>query len=73
MNVATQAQARNNLMINEESQTERSSRNTWKARRQRQKAAHARKLQEQKDKSDNEVVKKQQQERKHREGSVLVE
>ena len=44
MNVVTQAQARNNLMINEETQTERSLSNTWKARRQRQKAAQACKI-----------------------------
>ena len=39
VNVVTQAQARHNPMINEETQIERSLRNTWKARRQRQKAA----------------------------------
>ena len=33
LNVVTQDQARNNPMINEKTQMERSSRNTWKARR----------------------------------------
>ena len=33
VNVVTQAQARDNLMTNKETQTERSSRNTWKPRR----------------------------------------
>ena len=35
VNVVTQAQPKNNPMINKETQTEKSSRNTWKARRQR--------------------------------------
>ena len=35
MTVVTQAQARNNTMINKETQTKKSFRNTWKARRQR--------------------------------------
>ena len=52
VNVVTRAQARNNPGINEETQTERSSRNSWKARRQRRKTAQTRKLQELKDKSD---------------------
>ena len=39
VNVVTRAQARNNPMRNKETQMERSSNNTWKARRQRQKAA----------------------------------
>ena len=58
MNVVTQAQARNNPMIKKETQMEKSLRRTWKARRQRQKAAQACKLQEENAKSDNEVVKK---------------
>ena len=60
-------------MINEVTQMERSSRNTWKARRQRRKAIQACKLQEENAKFDNEVVKKQQQEEKCKEGLVLVE
>ena len=45
-------------MINEETQTKRSSRNTWKARRNRQKVAQAHKIQEENANFDNEVVKK---------------
>ena len=71
VNVVTQAQARKNPMINEGTQIERSSRNTWKARRQRQKAAQARKLQKQKEKSDKEVVEKQNKE-KCREDSIFA-
>ena len=48
-------------MINEETQTNRNSRNTQKESRQRQKAAQAHKIQEKNAKSDNEVVKKQQE------------
>ena len=72
VNVVTQAQAKNNPMINKETQTERSSNNTWKARRQRQKAAQERKIQGQIEKSDKEVVEKQNKEKK-RESSVLAE
>ena len=64
VNMVTQAQARNNPMINKETQIERSSRNTWKARKQRQKAAQACKLQEQKEKLDKEVVEKQKEEKR---------
>ena len=71
VNVVTRAQARNNPMINKETQTERSSNNTWKARRQRQKAAQERKLQGQIEKSDKEVVEKQNEEKK-RESSILA-
>ena len=46
VNVVTRAQARSNPMINKETQMERSSKNTWKARRQRRKVAQERKLQE---------------------------
>ena len=45
VSIVTQAQARNNPMRNKETQTERSLENTWKARRQRQKATQTRKLQ----------------------------
>ena len=70
-NMVTQAQARNNTMKNKETQMERSSNNTLKERRQRQKAAQECKLQEQSEKSDKEVVKKQNKE-KQRESSILA-
>ena len=73
VNMVTQDQDRNNPKINEETQIEKSSRNTWKARRKRCKATQAPKLPNQKDKSDNEVVKKQQEEEnKCKEGSILA-
>ena len=50
---------------------EKSSRNTWKARRQRQKFAQVRKLQKQKEKLDKEVAEKQNEE-KRREGSSVM-
>ena len=57
LNVVTKAQKQNNSRANEETQIERSSRNSWKTRRQRRKATQ--KLQEENAKSNKDVVKKQ--------------
>ena len=58
-------------MINEETQIEKSSRNSWKAQRQRCKATLAHKTQEEKAKSNKEIVRRQEEE-KCKEGSLFA-
>ena len=64
-NTSNRAQKQTQEENKEEAKTERSSRNSWKARRQRRKAAQKRRAE--KAKSDEEVVKKDKEE-KHKEG-----